>query len=98
MVILGLCFLLTDWLSFREGEKVRLKLDVQGQEGGRILDVVGQGGGGYFWHVTASSSLLYLVLRRSIFTSNNVTECFDFHIYYKSTSCRFYYKGLQVLL
>ena len=48
MVILGLCFLLTDWLSFREGEKVRLKLDVQGQEGGRILDVVGQGGWGVF--------------------------------------------------
>ena len=42
IVILGLCFLLTDWLSFAEGEGVCLKCDVQGQEGGRILDVAGQ--------------------------------------------------------
>ena len=36
---LGLCVLLIDWLSFVGG--VRLKLDVQGQGGGRILDVDG---------------------------------------------------------
>ena len=42
---LGLCFLLIDWLSFRErGGEARLKLDVQGQEGERILDVDGQRG------------------------------------------------------
>ena len=45
IVILGLCFILIDWLSFGVGG-VRLKLDVQGQEGGRILDVDGQGGWG----------------------------------------------------
>ena len=27
------------------------------------------------------------------FASKDVTECFDQQIYYKSTSCRFYYKG-----
>ena len=43
IVILGLCFPLIDWLSFGEKKGVRLKLDVQGQEGGRILDVDGQG-------------------------------------------------------
>ena len=43
IIILGLCFLLIDWLSFGEG-KGPLKLDVQGQVGGRILDVAGQGG------------------------------------------------------
>ena len=42
IVILGLCFLLTDWLSFAEGEGVCLKFNVQGQGGGRILDVAGQ--------------------------------------------------------
>ena len=44
ILILGLWFLLIDWLSFGEG--VRLKLDVQGQGGGLILDIDGQGGGG----------------------------------------------------
>ena len=45
IVILGLCFLLTGWLSFGEKRRrVCLKLDVQSQEGGRILDVNGQGG------------------------------------------------------
>ena len=41
-------FLLIDWLSFgqSDGEVVCLKLDVQGQRGGRILDVDGQGGWG----------------------------------------------------
>ena len=29
------------------------------------------------------------------FTSNSVTECFEFQIYYKSTSFRIYYKGVQ---
>ena len=33
-----------DWLSFGDGGVVRLKLGVQGQEGGRILGVDGQGG------------------------------------------------------
>ena len=33
-----------------------------------------------------------------LFTSHKVTECFDLQIYYKSTSCRFYYKGVQALL
>ena len=28
------------------------------------------------------------------FKSNGITECFDLQIYYESTSCRFYYKGL----
>ena len=50
MVILGLCFLLNDWLSFGEergrGGVVRLKLDVQGRGTERILDVDGQGGWG----------------------------------------------------
>ena len=48
IVMLGLCFLLIDWLSFEEGGRVRLKLGVQCQEGGKILDVDGQGvkGGG----------------------------------------------------
>ena len=32
------------------------------------------------------------------FTSDDVTECFEFWIYYKSTSCRFYQKLAQVLL
>ena len=32
------------------------------------------------------------------FTSNDATECFDSQIYYESTSCRFYYKGLQTSL
>ena len=31
IAILGLFFLLIDWLSFGEGERVRLKLEVQGQ-------------------------------------------------------------------
>ena len=33
-----------------------------------------------------------------LFTSHKVTECFDLQIYYKSTSCRFYYKGVQASL
>ena len=45
-VILRLCFLLIDGLSFGEGRGVRLKLGIQGQGGGRIFDVDGQGGGG----------------------------------------------------
>ena len=32
------------------------------------------------------------------FTSKDVTECFDLQIYYKSTLCIFYYKGLQAPL
>ena len=47
MLILELCFLLIDWLSFGEKGGVRLKLDVQGQGCGRIVDVNGQGGGGF---------------------------------------------------
>ena len=41
IVILGLCFLLFDCLSSEEagGRGVCLKLNVQGQGGGRILDV-----------------------------------------------------------
>ena len=50
IVILGLCFLLIDWLSFGEeggggAGGFSLELDVQGQGGGRILDVDGQGDG-----------------------------------------------------
>ena len=40
---------LNDWLSFEEGERmggIGLKLDVQAQGGGRILNVDGQGSGG----------------------------------------------------
>ena len=44
MVILGLCILLTDWLSYGEGGAVCLKLDVQGQGSGSILDIAEQGG------------------------------------------------------
>lgn len=44
-VILRLCFLITD-LCFHYLERVRLKMDVQGQKGGRILNVDGQGGWG----------------------------------------------------
>ena len=44
IVILGSCFFLTDWLSFGE-MVVRLKLDVQGLGGGKILNVDGQKGG-----------------------------------------------------
>ena len=36
-------FSLIDWLSFGEGERVRLKLDVQDQGGRRIVDVDSQG-------------------------------------------------------
>ena len=43
MVILGLCILLTDWLSYGEGGTVCLKLDVQGQGSGSILDIAEQG-------------------------------------------------------
>ena len=43
IVILGLCFILIDWLSFGVGG---VRLNVQGQGGGRILDVDGQGGWG----------------------------------------------------
>ena len=48
IVILGLCFLLFDCLSSEEagGRGVRLKLNVQGQGGGRILDVDEQMGWG----------------------------------------------------
>ena len=47
IVILGLCCLLIDWLPFENGRwGVRLKLDVQGQRGGRILDVDGKRGWG----------------------------------------------------
>ena len=41
LVILGFCFLLIYWLSFRDGA-VRLKLDVQDQDGDGMLDVDGQ--------------------------------------------------------
>ena len=44
-----ICFLLIYWLSFGERERERggfhLKLDAQGHEGGRILDVDGRRGG-----------------------------------------------------
>ena len=49
------CFLLIDWLSFGEdgegGEEGKgagfgSKLDVQGQDGGRLSDIDGQGVGG----------------------------------------------------
>ena len=43
MVILGFYFILIDWLPFGKGEEgFRLKLDIQCQWGGRILDVDGQ--------------------------------------------------------
>ena len=49
IVVLGLFLVLIDWLSFGEGGRgvwgggwgVHSKLDVQGQEAGRILDVDG---------------------------------------------------------
>ena len=31
----------------------------------------------------------------ALFTNDNVTECFDLQIYYKSISCRFYHKGVR---
>ena len=69
IVIRGLCFLLIDWLPFEDwgaggfgGLGVRFKLDVQVQEGGRILDVDGQRGWGLenwtiFMDVICASSL-----------------------------------------
>ena len=48
IVILSSCFLLIDWLSFGEEGVVgkgSSKLDVQGQEGRKILDVERQGSG-----------------------------------------------------
>ena len=58
IVMLGLCFLLIDWLSFEEGGGVCLKLDVQCQEGGQGV----KWGGGLenwtiFMDVTCVSSL-----------------------------------------
>ena len=55
-----LCFLLIDWLSFEEGKgggRVRLKLHVQRQGGGRSLDVDGQGGRG--WKVLKIGQFLW---------------------------------------
>ena len=50
---------------------------------------------GMFQPLLACYGLLRVV---SFLTSNDFTECFDEQIYYESTSCRFYYKGLQVPL
>ena len=44
IVILGLFFLLTDWLLFREGE-ASFGIGRQGQGDGRVLDVDGKGVG-----------------------------------------------------
>ena len=44
VVTLGLCFLPFNWGEWRQGGG-HLKLDIQGQEGRRSLDVVGQEGG-----------------------------------------------------
>ena len=41
IAVLGLCFLLINWLSFGKG--IRLKLDFKCQGGGRSSDVDGQG-------------------------------------------------------
>ena len=41
IAVLGLCFLLINWLSFGKG--VRLKLDFKCHGGGRSSDVDGQG-------------------------------------------------------
>ena len=48
MVILGLYFLLIDWLSFGEGEGGRGAFEIgrPRSSGGRMLDVDGQGVGG----------------------------------------------------
>ena len=58
-VILGSCFFLIDWLSFSysetERERVRFKLNVEGQGGERILDVDGQGG----WEVLKIGQILW---------------------------------------
>ena len=43
MFILGLCFLLIDWLSFGMGGS-SFEIGRPSQWGGRILDVDGQGG------------------------------------------------------
>ena len=48
IVILGLWFLLNDWLSFREG--FCLKLNLQGQGGGKIFEEDGQGWASYLYH------------------------------------------------
>ena len=45
IVTLGLCFLLFNWEELGQGGG-HLKLAIQRQEGRRILDVAGQGGGG----------------------------------------------------
>ena len=49
----------------------------------------------YFWHVLAFQACYGLLLVVRLFTSDEVTNCFDLQIYYKSTStkqCRSYYK------
>ena len=48
IVIFGLRFLLIDWLSFEEGCRGwgSFEIDVQGQGGGRCLDLDGQRGRG----------------------------------------------------
>ena len=48
-----------------------------------------------FQSVLACYSFLWFV---PLFTSDDVTECFDLQIYYKSTLCRFSYKLGQALL
>ena len=48
IVILGLWFLFNDWLSFREG--FCLKLNLQGQGGGKIFEEDGQGWASYVYH------------------------------------------------
>ena len=47
---------------------------------------------GTFQLLLACYDLLRVV---PLFISHNVTECFDLQIYYKLTSCRFYYKEVR---
>ena len=48
---------------------------------------------GLFQPVLAFYRLFQVVL---LFRSNDVTECFDLHFYFKATSCRCYYKVGQL--
>ena len=69
---LGLCFPLIDWLSLERSGWLRLKLDVQGQGGGRTLDADGQGGGGS-WKLDKFQGRLMCII---LYICNTSTKVF----------------------
>ena len=74
-------------------ECLSMPLVVNRKKGFSLFHLFGVGPGS-FQRVLACYGLFLVV---SLFTSDNITECFDLQIYYKSTSCRFYYTGRQAL-